>query len=722
MSLNKNSLFFLTIIIFCTNISISQETPTMEQDSMSMQKLDEVVLTGESKVMSLSKKLFAVGVIDQKDIAKVAGNNLADILNYNLNITVTPDPSTGRSTISMFGLDGQYVKVLIDGIPMASDNGMGNNIDITQINLEDVERIEIVEGSMGVLYGDNAVAGVINIVTKRGPDGVYKWQIQLSAQEESVGSEYALFDKGRHIQNAKVSYQISDRTSVSIGGSRNDYAGFFNDFQGQNYVNIQDNAVVNDSLRGMEWNPKEQLTAYGNFNTRIGKHNLFYKIQYYDESVPVYNSFVNGRVDSNTGMVNPTALDENFDTQRTINNLNLTGPLKGPTIYNLSLSHQKQKRYYKQFVYNILQQGIESIIADDLSQSSEIWYSKGFVSNLVPKSSFFNLQLGYEFNHQTGFDAIATGEYSSDVVENTLENYDFFGVADFNLTDKFSLFPGARFTNNSQFGNKLIWSLSSTYDISNTFKIKAVFGSAFRAPNFEELFFYFVDSNHNVQGNPDLDPEDGISLFLNIEEKFRLSETGMLKTALKSYYFDIDGKIASVIDVDEQDRNLFTFDNVDRSRILGFSLENSLIMNRWQASLGMTYMGESTQIDASEDNNNDYLWSFNLQSSLGYTIPSINTTLSAQLKYTGRTQIVQSGTNGNVVGQTDDFTWMDASARTNITKNLSLTLGARNLFDIVRVNATDSPSGTHGSGGTPSRLFGNGRSYYLKLLYNLNFN
>lgn len=722
MSLNKNSLFFLTIIIFCTNISISQETPTMEQDSMSMQKLDEVVLTGESKVMSLSKKLFAVGVIDQKDIAKVAGNNLADILNYNLNITVTPDPSTGRSTISMFGLDGQYVKVLIDGIPMASDNGMGNNIDITQINLEDVERIEIVEGSMGVLYGDNAVAGVINIVTKRGPDGVHKWQIQLSAQEESVGSEYALFDKGRHIQNAKVSYQISDRTSVSIGGSRNDYAGFFNDFQGQNYVNIQDNAVVNDSLRGMEWNPKEQLTAYGNFNTRIGKHNLFYKIQYYDESVPVYNSFVNGRVDSNTGMVNPTALDENFDTQRTINNLNLTGPLKGPTIYNLSLSHQKQKRYYKQFVYNILQQGIESIIADDLSQSSEIWYSKGFVSNLVPKSSFFNLQLGYEFNHQTGFDAIATGEYSSDVVENTLENYDFFGVADFNLTDKFSLFPGARFTNNSQFGNKLIWSLSSTYDISNTFKIKAVFGSAFRAPNFEELFFYFVDSNHNVQGNPDLDPEDGISLFLNIEEKFRLSETGMLKTALKSYYFDIDGKIASVIDVDEQDRNLFTFDNVDRSRILGFSLENSLIMNRWQASLGMTYMGESTQIDASEDNNNDYLWSFNLQSSLGYTIPSINTTLSAQLKYTGRTQIVQSSTNGNVVGQTDDFTWMDASARTNITKNLSLTLGARNLFDIVRVNATDSPSGTHGSGGTPSRLFGNGRSYYLKLLYNLNFN
>lgn len=690
---------------------------------MAVQNLDEIVLTGESKVMSLSKKLFAVGVLDQKDISKLAGNNLADILNYNLNITVTPDASTGRSTISMFGLDGQYVKVLIDGIPMASDNGMGNNIDITQINLEDVERIEIVEGSMGVLYGDNAVAGVINIVTKRGLDPGHHWQLQLSVQEETVGTEYALFNKGRHIQNAKISHQLSDKTSIAIGGSRNDNAGFFNEYRGKNYVNIQENAVVNDSLRGMEWNPKEQLTAFANLNTTLGKHNIFYKIQYYDESVPVYNHYVNGRLDSNTGLVNPTALDENFDTQRLMNNLNISGPIKGSTVYNLSMSHQTQKRYYKQYVYNILQQGMESVIADDLSQSSEIWYSKGFVANMVPKSDFFNLQLGYEFNHQTGFDAIATGEYSSDVVENTLENYDFFGVADFNINDRFSIFPGARYTNNSQFGNKWIWSLSSTYDISNTLKIKAVFGSAFRAPNFEELFFYFVDSNHNVQGNPNLEPEDGISLFLNIEEKFRLSDKSMLKTAFKSYYFDIDGKIASVIDVDEQDRNLFTFDNIDRSKILGFSIENSLLMNRWQASLGMTYMGESTTIDSSEETSSDYLWSFNLQSALSYTIPSIKSTLSAQLKYTGRSQVVLSGTDGSAIGQTDDFTWLDASAQTHITKNLSLSLGARNIFNIVRVNATDTTTGVHiSSSGTSSRLFGNGRSYYLKLSYNLNFN
>ncbi|MDC6365695.1 MULTISPECIES: TonB-dependent receptor plug domain-containing protein [Flavobacteriaceae] len=720
MSLNKNY-FIVVLLTFVGHCTYAQEN-SFPKDSIHINELDEVILTGESKVMSLSKKLFAVGVVDKQDIAKVAGNNLADILNYNLNITITPDASTGRSTVTMFGLDAQYVKILIDGIPMASDNGVGNNIDITQINLEDVERIEIVEGSMGVLYGDNAVAGVINIVTKRGLEGDYAWQVQVSVQEETVGNEFSLFNRGRHIQNFKVSNQINDKIGYSVGASRNDYAGFYNTYKGKDYVNIQDNAVVNDGLRGTEWNPKEQLTAFGNLNATLGKHNIFYKLQYFDESVNVYDRNVTGRLDSGTGLVNPTALDEIYDTDRLVNNLNISGPVKGLTTYNLSFSYQTQKRYFQQYVYNILQRGIESFIADDLSQSSDILYSKGFVSNIVPKSEFYNLQLGYEFTRQTGFDAIATGEYSTDVVENTLENYDFFGVMDFNLTDKLSFYPGARFTNNTQFGNKLIWSLSSTYDFTNTLKLKAVFGSAFRAPNFEELFFYFVDANHNVQGNPELQPEDGISIFLNLENKFKIKENGLLKSAIKSYYFDIQDKIASVATTDENDRSLFTFDNVDYSRILGFSWENSLRIGQWQVGLGATYMGESTSINESSESNTDYLWSFNLQSNLGYTIPSLNTIVSAQLKYSGRTQVLLEGTDGLVVGRTDDFTWMDASIKTNVTKDMAITLGARNIFDIVTVNASDVPTGAHGSSAGSSRLFGNGRSYYLKLLYNLNFN
>ena len=718
---NAKTSIAITAALLLTFICVrgQEQTPS---DTTKVTELKEVVITGENKVMSLSKKLFRVDVIDNRQIQQMAGNTLADVLNQNLNMVVTPDPSTGRSTISMFGLDGQYVKVLLDGIPIASDNGMGNNIDITQINMEDVERVEIVEGSMGVLYGDNAVAGVVNIVSKHGL-GNAKWYLQASVQEETLGTEYAWFDRGRHIQNLKIGHQVAQNTYVSAGASRNDFAGFYNGYQGKDYVNLQNGMVQNDGLRGTEWNPKKQLTLFADLKHSFKMHALSYKLQYYDEALDIYSHTVNGRLNSN-GEPNPTAVDKRYDTQRWVNNLTLSGPLVGPTAYNLALSYQDQKRYYNEYTYNILQRGVEIPGEDQLSQSSKILYSKGTVSNIFPTSDHFNLLLGYELTNQKGFDAIASGSYSTDVVENRLENYDFFGTADLMITPRFSLYPGARYTNNSQFGNKLIWSLSSTYGLKNNLKLKTIFGSAFRAPNFTELFYYFVDSNHNVQGNPNLDPEDGISIFVDLDKKWAINDAkGLFTSALKGYHFNIKDKIAFVTDEGEG-TPLFTYKNVDRQRILGLSLNNTLRLERWRIGLGANYLGISTSLDASGGSgNSDYLWTLNLQSSLQYDIPKIKAYVSAQAKYNGRAQVILNSSDDELVlGQTNAFTWLDASMHKVLSKNLELTLGARNILDIVTVNAVDvNTGGVHGSSGTNNRLFGNGRSYFIKLSYLLTF-
>ncbi|MBC6997831.1 TonB-dependent receptor [Cytophaga sp. FL35] len=691
-------------------------------DSTRITELDEVVLTGESKVLSVSKKLFRVETIDSDDIKQLAGNTLADVLNQNLNITVTPNPSTGRSTISMFGLDGQYVKILLDGIPLASDNGMGNNIDITQINLEEVERIEIVEGAMGVLYGDNAVAGVINIVSKSGLKG-NKWAIRTSLQEESVGSEYAWTSQGRHIQNFRLSHQLFDATQISGGISRNDYAGFFNDFKGQNYVNIQGGTVVNDGLRGMEWNPKEQLTTFVDVRQKVGKHTFYLKSQYFDEELTIYNHLVNGRLNSN-GEPNPTANDQLFNTHRWVNNLNIAGSFLGPTTYNLSLSYQNQKRYVQEYTYNILQQGIEAYTLDQLNQSSDVYFSKGTINNILAKSKRFNLLTGYEVSYQRGFDALASGNYSTNTSTNTLENYDLFAHLDVLLSDRLSVYPGMRVTNNSQFGNQLIWSFSSNYDLENNLKLKAIFGSAFRAPNFEEFFYYFVDSNHNVQGNPDLQPEDGISIFLNADKKWMHSnDNALLSSAFRSFYFNLKDKIALVGD-DSGDVPRFLFNNVNKQQILGFSLNHNLRVKRLQLGLGATYLGESlTLSDSGNGENSDYVWSLNLNSNVFYEIPRWNTTLSAQLKYTGRAlSIVSTDDNGMELDRTDAFTWLDTTAHIDISPQFDLTFGVRNLMDIVSVDASNVSTGAHGVTGSDSQLFGNGRSYFLKLSYLLTFN
>jgi len=152
---------FLSIsFLFCSAISLAQNTPVT--DSTDIEKLDEVVVTGQINPQSVNKSVVEVKVISRKDIERQAGNTLADVLNNTLNLNITPNTSTGKSGVSLFGLDSQYFKVLIDNIPMINEEGVGNNTDLTLINLDDVERIEYVEGAMGVQYGSNAVSGIIN--------------------------------------------------------------------------------------------------------------------------------------------------------------------------------------------------------------------------------------------------------------------------------------------------------------------------------------------------------------------------------------------------------------------------------------------------------------------------------------------------------------------------------------------------------------------------------
>lgn len=723
MSLNRFSVFGLLMLISINTYSQNEheiKVDTIKKNELKAEKLDEVIVTHKDNVMSLSKKLFSVVELKEEDIKNVAANNLADLLTQNLNITIIPDASTGKSTIDMFDLGSEYSKVLVDGIPIVSDNGVGNNIDITQLNLEDIERVEIVEGASGVLYGDNALAGVINIVTKR--KRKHKWQIQASLQEESIGDEYNLSDKGRHIQNFKIANNLTKNISYNVGVSRNDFKGFFNTYKGKDYINIENGAVVNDGLRGTEWSPKEQLTYYANANVSVGKHHIFYKFQYFDESVTVYDRTITGAKNTD-GSINATTNDENFNTDRIVNNLVVSGPLVGEMEYNLFLSQQNQKRYYQNYTYNILQQGVQGYNNDALSQSSDYWFSKGFVSNIIPDSDFFNLQLGYEFTWQKGFDAIATGSYSDQVVVNELNNYDFFGISDFNITKKWSVHPGARLINNSQFGKKAIWSLSTSYRFSDTLETKVVFGSAFRAPSFSELFFYFVDANHNVQGNPDLQPEDGISILLNISKYHDLSEKSTLKTLVKGYYFDIDSKIASITTEDDDGRVLYTFGNIDNSKTAGFSIENTYKHKNISVKLGANYMGKSNSFVSSQvENNDDFLWRFNAQANVTYKIPSIQTIFSGQIKYTGETPVLLEENDVLVQRRTGDFTWFDASIRKDFKKYLSVTFGARNILNVVTVNANDVASEGHDVNAANSRLFGNGRSYFLKLVFNLNFN
>ncbi|WP_340154514.1 TonB-dependent receptor [uncultured Winogradskyella sp.] len=693
-------------------MSFSQETT--KKDSIKLGSLDEVVVTGQYNPTSIKKSVHNVIVINRKQIEQVAANNLADLLNFNLNLNIIPNAQTGRSTISFFGLDSQYFNILIDNIPMVSDNGFGNNIDLTQINLDDIERIEIVEGAMGVEYGANAVSGVINVITKKsiGND----WRIQAYLQEETVSDEYAWFDEGRHIQSLSIAHNISEKWMAKIGANRNDFAGFLNTKQGRDYYE-------NDGYRGYEWLPKQQLTTNALLNYKGDNFRIIYKFEYFNEQINYFDSAVRANINTENQTSNPSATDKIFTTNRFVNNINIDGNLNSGANYNVALSYQQQERDLNEFNYYILSRE-RSNESDETYQSSKVLFSKGTIGNLI-KSDFYNFQLGYEARYMEGFDTQASGSVTQQDKTNRQTNLAVFASTELNLSKNFSLRPGVRYEHNTLFDSKLLGSLSARYLMKNGFELRGNIGTSYRVPNFEELYYYFVDSNHDVQGNENLNPENGYSAFINLKKRSWFNDFSLVNN-LKFSYLDVSDKIdLAVVNATPLQ---YQYINIDTYKLMGFSIENTLRANDFSFNLGATLQGIS-RINSNEDNSNDeFLYNIQVNTSASYYLEPWETAFTLLLKYNGeQEQYYASGSDseGNStfsLAKTDAYSWVDASVKKSfLDRKIDVTLGARNLFDVKNVNISNTTSGGTHSTSNSSLLLGYGRSFYLKLLYNLNF-
>ncbi|WP_274476415.1 TonB-dependent receptor plug domain-containing protein [Mangrovimonas aestuarii] len=711
MSLNKNKILFY-FFFFSFFISYSQEKV---QDTTNMQSLEEVVLTGQLNPQSVEKSVFEVEVISRRDIEQQAANNLADLLNQTLNINIIPNSSTGKSEISMFGLDGQYVKVLVDNIPIVNEEGMGNNTDLTQINLDDIERIEIVEGAMGVQYGSNAVAGVINIITKKA--SYYKWEVDIYAQEETVGGEYDAFDGGRHIQSAKLGSNINDHWFASLGHTRNDFSGYKGDKQGEYYY-------LSDSLGGYEWLPKLQNSTKALLSFKSDVINTFYKFEYFNEDIYKYDESPDLNENPATGTINPSSLDEVYTNSRFYHHLNAVGTINNKVNYNVSVSYQQQTKDLERYTYRIFTEVKENVEKGEyLSRSA--FFSRGTLSNLIDTRKI-NLQAGYEVDFVSGEGSpyAISIDPGIELVKNQLDTYGVFASSEIYLSKRLSFMPGTRVSFSSLFDNQYDASLSSKYNFKKEWELRAVLGTANRTPNYEELFTYFVDVNHNVQGNPDLDPERGLSAFLHLKKKFNFKDKNWrLNNKISFSYLAVQDRIE--LTVETLSPLAYKYNNIDRYKSIGAFTENSLSYKTLRAQLGIGVLGISKTLDSNNNPKDDFLYNLQLNANISYTIPKTLTVLAVYFKHVGEERQFLESTNEDgeqvyVQGTTNAYNWMDASVKQPFIKNkLLVTLGFRNLMDITRVATTSSTGGTHNNG-QPSIMRGYGRSFFLKLAYNLN--
>lgn len=678
-------------------------------------KLDEVVITGQYQAQSVRKSVYQVKVISRADIDRQAGNNLADLLNQSLNFNIVPNAASGKSFVSLFGLDAQYFKILIDNIPVINDEGLGNNTDLTQINLDDVQQIEIVEGSMGVEYGANAVSGIINIITKK--NSQYKWEITPIIQEETAGDEYSLFSRGRHIQSLKVGHNFNSRLYANAMVTTNYFKGYLNDKQGKNHV-------YNDSLRGYEWNPKNQVNAKAFVAYNLENHRLFYKFEYFNETVNSYSPDVAENLDPATGTTNPIVFDDNiFTSNRYFNHLNATGKFSFMN-YDVSVSYQQQTRDIETFQY-LIRQDQKNNVEKHEYESRKGFYSKGNFSNFLDREKI-DFQVGYEVSEIKGYASPLAGFFNLGSIERTLGSYDVFASTEIRFTPKISIRPGARALFSSLFDTQAAVSVSAKYASDSGYEFRTILGTAPRLPNYDELYSYYKDVNHDLRGNPELQPENGLSASFYINKNVVTASGFTFRNTLSFNYLTVKDRIEQIQYFNEENLPAFTFTNIDLYKTFYTALTSAMNYSNFTLSAGVTFSGTSKVLDSDTLSNDDYLFAVQANANASYIIPKWNTMLSIFGKYTGpQYQYVQRSVTASesilVKGKQDDFTMVDASiSQPLFSKKFQLTVGARNLLDVTRIASTDDAGGAH-NGPATSILMGYGRSYFLKLQYRFNY-
>ncbi|RZJ39469.1 MAG: TonB-dependent receptor [Chryseobacterium sp.] len=702
------SLFSLAIL----NLAYAQK------DSLSQKNIEEVVVTGQYTPQSINKSIYKVEVIDAAQIKNMAATNVADVINQNLNILITPNSSSGDSNANMMGLSGEYTKILIDNIPVVSDKGMGNLVDLTKINVNNIERIEIVKGAMGVEYGNNAMAGVINIITKKTYQK--KISINVSLQEETLGKDYDWKKKGfgRHMQSLNLGYRITENLSLTADINHNDFQGFEGVQKGYRFFDENTNGQ-----RGYEWQPKDLLIA--NAALRYSKNNtsVFYKVNFLTEDIDYYNPKTEVLAFPG-GQRTFTAKDREYTSNRWIHQLNILSKIGSKINYNGDFSYQIQERNFQEKIYDVPNRFVRSEGAEKTFYKSEVLYSRGMFSNFLD-SKKINFQLGYELDHTKGFADSDTFEFNNNgrSIARSIFNYANFLSAEWNPLHWLSFRPGVRLALSDKFDRQYNYALTTRFVTTAKSNIRVVLGSANRFPVYNELYTFVVDNNHDIRGNENLKPENGYSGGVFWDYATTSSNAWQYNVGASGLYLDVKDRIENVIVSNIPLK--YTYLNVENYKSVIFGMSFNARKDNFSFNAGVSTMGISQNLTTGNvDSDDDFNYYVEANASANYVLPKTKTILALYYKYTGKSKLYSLESSGAadqgvyVLGDIGDFSMMNFTASQPFFNNhFEVSLGVKNIFDVTTIRNSAQSGDGHNAAADLQNLF-YGRSYFARINYN----
>lgn len=190
-------------------LQINQDTTVDFRLEPAQSRLDAVVVTGTRTPKTLKDVPVVTTVISSKEIEKTGALTIADVLQNEIPGVEFSRQMDGQVVMNMQGMGGSDVLFLIDGERLAGESL--NNIDYERLNMDHIERVEIVRGAGSALYGSNAIGGVVNLITK---EAEQPWSLNLNGRygshhEQKYGATLG-FDQKKFNSLTGVSYKTID--------------------------------------------------------------------------------------------------------------------------------------------------------------------------------------------------------------------------------------------------------------------------------------------------------------------------------------------------------------------------------------------------------------------------------------------------------------------------------------------------------------------------------
>ena len=555
----KRCIFFC-IIVFSIQLLFSQEAE------------DDVIVVDADKIeQKIDESVEQKKTITGEDIRKSGSKTVGEALKTLPDVAVsTATAGNANESVTMQGLGNGYVKIMIDGVSVSTD--ISGSTPIFQIPVENIERIEVIKGADSVLYGSDAMGGVINIVTKRE---------QTDSEKETAGDSKK--------NDIKLSGSVTHEIGVMplVLGWKNYIAGNFS---------VSGKHISNTLIGSFDLNPgREKMTEDA----------LAGKIKYFKGTRKILG-FVRDTLTwkDSWGAVGAYGV---YGGSHQISNYTKTGFDKGTDmIYN---THRGEFGFTGKYI------------------CSEKFYVDGFLSGKL----YF---MDTVYNVKAGAHSSSTGTHSNSFdVENDVRlhwkpnkinditfgaNVDlesmsgtsfekrkyaletaFFAQDSISLFDaKLTLVPGGRldFSPPLQKGSVLFMAtpkLGVKYNPTEKTALRLSYGMGYKIPTLKEKYWIFKHSyapgagNFILYGNPNLVPEKSHSFNIGVEQNVK----NLFKFSVGGYFNYILDLIDSVVTDGVSSPQIREYRNVDKAMTYGGDILISSDMDRLNVKVGYAYTG-----------------------------------------------------------------------------------------------------------------------------------